>query len=140
MTSADDAERIVREFCDSFDGRDAESLRPYFTDDVVYHNIPLDPAVGIDATIAFIDAFFGMCDTMTIETVHLAVHDNLVLTERIDTFTDRGYRRPVAGHGDLRGPGREDQRLARLLRPGPDHRHAVRRGVAARFSHVRSGR
>jgi limonene-1,2-epoxide hydrolase len=87
MTSADEAERIVREFCDSFDGRDAESLRHYFTDDVVYHNIPLDPAVGIDATIAFIDAFFGMCDTMTIETVHLAVRDDHVLTERIDTFT-----------------------------------------------------
>jgi len=87
MGSAEEAERIVRQFCDSFDGRNAESLRPYFTDDVVYHNIPLDPAVGIDATIAFIEAFFAMCESMTIETVHLAVRDNVVLTERIDTFT-----------------------------------------------------
>jgi limonene-1,2-epoxide hydrolase len=87
MGTAEDAERVVRTFCDAFDGRDAEALRPYFTDDVVYHNIPLDPAVGIDATIAFIEAFFGMCETMTIETVNLAVRDNVVLTERIDTFT-----------------------------------------------------
>jgi limonene-1,2-epoxide hydrolase len=86
MTSAAEPERVVREFCDAFDGRNAEALRPFFTDDIVYHNIPLDPAVGIDATLAFIESFFGMCDGMTIETVHLAVRDNLVLTERIDTF------------------------------------------------------
>jgi len=105
MTSADDAERIVREFCDSFDGRDAESLRPYFTDDVVYHNIPLDPAVGIDATIAFIEAFFAMADGMVIETTHLAVRDNVVLTERIDTFAmgNREAVLPVMGTFELRG-------------------------------------
>ncbi len=73
MARTEEAEQLVRQFCDSFDGRDAEGLRPYFTDDVVYHNIPLDPAVGIDATIAFIEGFFGMCESMTIETVHLAV-------------------------------------------------------------------
>jgi len=28
-----------------------------------------------------------MCESMVIETVHLAVRDNVVLTERIDTFT-----------------------------------------------------
>jgi len=87
MASTEDPERLVRRFCDSFDGRDAEALRPYFTDDVVYHNIPLDPAVGIDATIAFIESFFGMCESMTIETLHLAVRGPVVLTERIDTFT-----------------------------------------------------
>jgi len=104
MTTAHDAERIVREFCDSFDGRDAEALRPYFTDDVVYHNIPLDPAEGIDAAIAFIDAFFGMCDSMTIETVHLAAHGDVVLTERIDTFTvgDVVAPLPVMGTFEVR--------------------------------------
>ena len=86
MGSAADAERLVREFCDVFDGRDAEKLRKYFTDDVVYHNIPLEPSVGIEATIAFIDGFFAMCESMTIETTHLAVRGDVVLTERIDTF------------------------------------------------------
>jgi limonene-1,2-epoxide hydrolase len=85
--AADDPEQIVRDFCDAFEGHDANALRPFFTDDVVYHNIPMDPAVGIDATIAFIDGFFGMCDSMVIETTHLAVRGRVVLTERIDTFT-----------------------------------------------------
>ncbi len=87
MGSDEEAERVVRAFCEVFDGRDTEALRPYFTDDVVYHNIPLEPAVGIDATMAFIEGFFGMCESMTIETLHLAVRGNVVLTERIDTFT-----------------------------------------------------
>jgi limonene-1,2-epoxide hydrolase len=87
MGATDDAERVVRDLCDAFAKHDAEALRQFFTDDVVYHNIPMDPAVGIDATIAFIDGFFAMCEKMVIETVHLAVRDNVVLTERIDTFT-----------------------------------------------------
>jgi limonene-1,2-epoxide hydrolase len=86
VRTEEDAERVVRDFCDAFDGTNAEALRKYFTDDIVYHNIPLDPAVGIDATIAFIEGFFGMCQSMTIETTHLAVRGNVVLTERIDTF------------------------------------------------------
>ena len=86
MGASEDAERVVRDLCDAFAKHDAEALRPYFTDDVVYHNIPMDPAIGIDATIAFIEGFFAMCDNMSIETVNLVVRDNVVLTERVDTF------------------------------------------------------
>jgi limonene-1,2-epoxide hydrolase len=95
MGAAQEAERVVRDMCDAFAKHDAEALRPFFTDDVVYHNIPMDPAVGIDATIAFIDGFFAMCDHMVIETVHLAVRDNVVLTERVDTFTVRDTVAPL---------------------------------------------
>jgi limonene-1,2-epoxide hydrolase len=104
MGTAVDPESVVRSFCDAFDGKDAEALRPCFTDDVVYHNIPLDPAVGIDATIAFIEGFFGMCESMTIETLHLAVRGNIVLTERIDTFTvgDVVAPLPVMGTFEVR--------------------------------------
>ena len=87
MGASEDAERVVRDMCDAFAKHDAQALRPFFTDDVVYHNIPMDPAVGIEATIVFIEGFFAMCENMVIETVHLAVRDNVVLTERIDTFT-----------------------------------------------------
>ncbi|HXQ75373.1 MAG TPA: limonene-1,2-epoxide hydrolase family protein [Acidimicrobiales bacterium] len=87
MGAAEEAERIVRQLCDTFEKHDAEAFRPLLTDDVVYHNIPMDPAVGIDAAIAFLEGFFGMCESMVIETLHLAVRDNVVLTERIDTFT-----------------------------------------------------
>ena|ERR1700681_2905253 len=104
MAQTEDAERVVRDMCDAFAKHDAEALRQFFTDDVVYHNIPMDPAVGIDATIAFIDGFFAMCDNMTIETLHLAVRDNVVLTERVDTFKvgDVVAALPVMGTFEVR--------------------------------------
>ena len=87
MGTADEAERVVRDLCATFAQHDAEAFRPFFTDDVIYHNMPMDPAVGIDAAVAFIEGFFAMCDSMVIETLHLAVRGNVVLTERVDTFT-----------------------------------------------------
>jgi len=104
MGTTEDAERVVRDLCDGFAKHDAEALRQFFTDDVVYHNIPMDPAVGIDATIAFIDGFFAMCEKMVIETSHLAVKDNVVLTERVDTFTvgDIVASLPVMGTFEIR--------------------------------------
>ena len=95
MGTAEGAERLVRAMCATFAEHDAEALRPFFTDDVVYHNIPMDPAVGIDDTIAFVDGFFAMCESLIIETVHLAVDGNVVLTERIDTFTVQGMSVPL---------------------------------------------
>jgi limonene-1,2-epoxide hydrolase len=104
MGVAEDAERVVLDMLDTFHKHDAEALRPFFTDDVVYHNIPMDPAVGIEATIAFIDGFFGMFPNTVIETIHLAVRDNVVLTERIDTFTvgDLVAALPVMGTFEVR--------------------------------------
>jgi limonene-1,2-epoxide hydrolase len=104
MTTAQEAEAIVRSFCDAFGGHDAEALRPYFTDDVVYHNIPMDPAIGIDDTIAFITGFLAMFESLTIETLNLAVRGDVVLTERVDTFTlgERQAALPVMGTFELR--------------------------------------
>ena len=86
MATEEDAERVVREFCAACAKHDAEALRPFFTDDVVYHNIPMDPAVGIDATIAFIVGFFGMCESIEFELLNISAHDDVVLTERVDKF------------------------------------------------------
>ncbi len=104
MGNAENAERVVRELCAAFEKHDAEALRQFFNEDVVYHNIPMDPAVGIDDTIAFITGFFGMCESMTIETLHLAVRDNVVLTERVDTFRvgQKVASLPVMGTFEIR--------------------------------------
>ncbi len=104
MGNPTEAERVVRDLCSAFSKHDAESLRQYFTDDVVYHNIPMDAAVGIDATVGFIAGFFAMCDSMEIETLHLAVRDDVVLTERIDTFKvgDKVAALPVMGTFEVR--------------------------------------
>jgi limonene-1,2-epoxide hydrolase len=89
------AEQIVRDFCAAASTRDREVLRGYFSDDVVYHNIPMDPAVGIEATMAVIDLFLGMCEELEFEVHHLASDGSTVLTERTDRFTMNGRTAPL---------------------------------------------
>jgi limonene-1,2-epoxide hydrolase len=81
------AEQVVRDFCAAVEAKDVEQLRPFFTDDVVYHNIPMEPARGIAATIDALAGMFSMFATVEFELTHLAVTGNVVLTERIDRVT-----------------------------------------------------
>lgn len=89
------AEQVVREFCAAASTRDPAVLRTYFSDDIVYHNIPMAPAEGIEATMAVIDMFVGMCESMEFEVHHLASDGSTVLTERTDTFTINGKTAPL---------------------------------------------
>jgi len=99
-----EAEQTVRACLAALETHDSELLRPYLTDDVVYHNIPVDPAVGLEATLAFLDGFFAMFSDTTVDIVHLAVRDDVVLTERVDTLTLGGHTAtlPVMGTFELR--------------------------------------
>jgi limonene-1,2-epoxide hydrolase len=89
------AEQVVRDFCAAASSRDPEVLRTFFADDVIYHNIPMDPAEGIEATMAVINMFVGMCDALEFEVHHLASDGSTVLTERTDTFTIKGKMAPL---------------------------------------------
>jgi limonene-1,2-epoxide hydrolase len=89
------AEQVVRDFCAAASRRDPQELRDFFSDDIVYHNIPMEPAVGIDATMAVIGMFLGMCDALEFEVHHLASDGSTVLTERTDIFTMKGKAAPL---------------------------------------------
>ena len=104
MGTAEDAEALVLRFCSAFADHDAEALRPFFTDDVIYHNIPIDPVVGIDATIELIASFTAMFEGAEFEILNLAVRDGVVLTERVDTFAmgDTKVTLPVMGTFEIR--------------------------------------
>jgi limonene-1,2-epoxide hydrolase len=89
------AEQVVRDFCAAASTRDAEVLRRFLADDVVYHNIPMAPAEGIEAAMGVITMFVGMCDALEFEIHHLASDGSTVLTERTDTFTIKGKTAPL---------------------------------------------
>lgn len=89
------AEQVVRDFCAAAARRDPAELRSFFSDDIVYHNIPMEPAVGIDAAMAVIDMFVNMCEGLSFEVHHLASDGSTVLTERTDTFTIGGKTAPL---------------------------------------------
>jgi limonene-1,2-epoxide hydrolase len=89
------AEQVVRDFCAAAGQRDPEALRPFFSEDVVYHNIPMDPAEGIEATMAVLNMFTAMCEELEFEIHHLASDGSTVLTERTDRFTMNGKTSPL---------------------------------------------
>jgi limonene-1,2-epoxide hydrolase len=84
------AEQVVRDFCAAASTRDPEVLRAFFSDDIVYHNIPMDPAEGIEATMAVINLFVTIGEGLEFEIHHLASDGSTVLTERTDSFTIGG--------------------------------------------------
>ena len=89
------AEQVVRDFCAAVSTRDPAVLRSFFSDEIVYHNIPMEPAEGIEATMAVIDMFVGMCDALEFEIHHLASDGATVLTERTDIFSIKGKSAPL---------------------------------------------
>ena len=104
-----DAETIVREFCESAAGRDVEAMLAFFTDDAVYHNIPIEPVKGKEAIAATLGQFLGPA-TKACEFEILAISSSggTVLTERVDRFTigDRKIELPVMGAFEVSAEGK----------------------------------
>lgn len=65
------AEQVVRDFCAAVRDRDPDAIRAFFSDDVVYHNIPLEPAEGIEATMDMMNSFLGMFEELEFDRVVL---------------------------------------------------------------------
>ena len=82
-----DAEAIVNAFMAEFDAEhpDADTLASYFTDDAVYHNMPMAPAEGIDAVKAAL-AGVAQMTSRGWEVLHSAANGDVVLNERVDRF------------------------------------------------------
>jgi limonene-1,2-epoxide hydrolase len=77
-------EEVVRRFCAAVSARDLELLRPMLANDVVYHNMPMEPSRGIDATLEALATLFVMFEEIGFEIAHLATTGTTVLTERVD--------------------------------------------------------
>jgi limonene-1,2-epoxide hydrolase len=76
----------VQRFCDAIAGGDLDVVIAFFTDDAVYHNIPLEPVVGPAAIRATIEGFTGAVDSLEFQVLAIAEVGSTVLTERIDVF------------------------------------------------------
>jgi limonene-1,2-epoxide hydrolase len=82
-----DATDLILRFCDEWGkGADIDTLCSYFTDDAVYHNIPVDPVVGRDAIKATITMFTTGVERMEFRVTNIAAAGNVVMTERVDEF------------------------------------------------------
>jgi limonene-1,2-epoxide hydrolase len=77
---------VVREFCDSWAKGDLDTLMEFFTDDAVYHNIPVAPVSGKEAIRQTIAGFTAGVDSVEFRVLHMVADGSVVLTERVDAF------------------------------------------------------
>jgi len=103
---ATDAEKIVTDFCNAWPRKNVEELLAFFTDDAVYHNIPLESAKGKDAIRSVINTFLPMARSLQFKVLNSASNGNVVFNERVDIF-DLGNGKtislPVAGVFEVTG-------------------------------------
>jgi limonene-1,2-epoxide hydrolase len=100
-----DARQIVEEFCAAVGRKDLATCESLCAEQVVYHNVGSDPAVGRDATLAALKFQFDMFEPIAFVIRNLAVDGDTVLTERVDEITVNGIMAPVPVMGtfEIRG-------------------------------------
>jgi limonene-1,2-epoxide hydrolase len=101
-------EETVRRFCDAVERRDVKELASFFTDDAVYHNIPLAPVTGRAAIEATLAQFITPATSVEFEMRAIATSGRSVLTERVDRFVMNGksIALPVMGTFEVTPDGK----------------------------------
>ena len=102
---ATDNETLIRDFCAAFARRDVDELLAFFTEDAVYHNMPMTAVQGKRAIGGVLDMFLKPAQSVEFELLKIASAGDTVFTERLDVFQlgDRRVELPIAGVFDLAG-------------------------------------
>jgi len=77
---------VVRRFCDAWGKEDVATIVGFFTDDAVYHNIPIAPVTGPEQIKATIEGFSAGVESIEFQVNAIAASGPTVLTERVDVF------------------------------------------------------
>jgi limonene-1,2-epoxide hydrolase len=95
---------VVRRFCAAWsDNIGAAELAAFFTDDAVYHNIPLAPVTGREAIAKNIASFIRPgapgIEGIQFRVINIATNGPVVMTERVDVFKlpNKSFELPVMG-------------------------------------------
>jgi limonene-1,2-epoxide hydrolase len=108
MNPANSPEQIVRDFCAAIPRLDVKELVGFFSEDAIYHNIPIAEVQGTEAITATLNQFLAPSEAGEFEILALAVDGNRVLTERVDRFTVGGKQvaLPVMGTFEVNPEGK----------------------------------
>jgi limonene-1,2-epoxide hydrolase len=95
---------VVRRFCAAWGTEDLDTIVGFFTDDAVYHNIPVAPVVGPEQIRSTIEGFTSGVESIEFRLEAIAADGSTVLTERLDVFTFANGRvdLPVMGTFEVR--------------------------------------
>jgi limonene-1,2-epoxide hydrolase len=95
---------LVLAFIDAWNRMDWDAVVDMFSDDVIYHNIPMERIEGKEAARAFITSMKP--EAVDWEVLSIAENGNKVLTERVDAFRLPGGKTlsiPVMGTFEIDG-------------------------------------
>lgn len=95
---------IVRDFCLAWGRRDIDEILGFFTEDAVYHNIPMAPVEGRGGIRSILELFVPPSQEISFEILRIAADGPVVHTERVDRFVmgDKRVELPVAGVFEIR--------------------------------------
>ena len=102
MTSAN--LETVRRFCDAFSRRNPDEILEFFTEDGIYHNMPMPPVQGKPGIKTVLDMFLKPSTSVEFVILKIAEGDDgAVLTERLDRFAlgGKNVELPVMGVFEL---------------------------------------
>jgi limonene-1,2-epoxide hydrolase len=101
-------ETVVSDFCKAWARLDLDGVMGFFSDDAVYHNIPMKPASGKDAIRKTIEGLLKGVKSIEFKILHSATHGNVVMNERVDSFEAGGKHisLPVMGVFEIDGHGK----------------------------------
>lgn len=86
MSDTHDYEQLVRDFCQAWADADFDAVVEFFTEDGIYHNIPVDPMVGHEAIRMMIDGFVAGLKIVEFRIDNMVSKGPMVVTERVDIF------------------------------------------------------
>jgi len=93
-------QQIILNFLNAIKTRDMTQIMAFFSDDAVFHNIPWQPIVGIEAIREFIQNMVDSSSELDWQVHNIAeTEKGVVLTERTDRFRfgDTPMKVPVMG-------------------------------------------
>ena len=99
----------VEAFIAHWNAGEMEAMYAMCADDVVWHNIPMEPISGVEAMREAVDGFMGPVASCDWRIVSIAAKGQTVLTERVDAFKLKNGGRaalPVMGTFEIDGDGK----------------------------------
>jgi limonene-1,2-epoxide hydrolase len=100
---------VVRRFCAAWsDNVEVAELAAFFTEDAVYHNMPMAPVNGREAIANNIASFIRPgapgIESIQFNVINIAANGPVVMTERVDAFKlpKKSFELPVMGTFEVR--------------------------------------
>jgi limonene-1,2-epoxide hydrolase len=89
-TSAQTVQDFIAVFMKAWPTADPGPLGPFFEENAVYHNVPLEVVTGRPAIMSTFAEFMGMGGQVDVDIIHMVADGPIVMTERADHFTTDG--------------------------------------------------